>query len=218
MPVIRLLIADDHPMFRFGLRALLHTEPGCEVVGEAQTGEEALDLAAALEPDIILMDIQLPGINGIQATRRILEQHPHISVLIITMFEDETLFAAMRAGARGYLLKGAQGEEVLRAIRAVANGEAIFSPAVARRLTQLFTTSPSARLGQAFPELTPREEEILHLMAQGYANQAIAERLIISSKTVRNLISSIFSKLQVTDRSQAIVRAREAGLGQDSGR
>jgi DNA-binding NarL/FixJ family response regulator len=218
MRVIRLLIADDHPMFRFGLRALLHTEPGCEVVGEAQTGEEALDLAAALEPDIILMDIQLPGINGIQATRRILEQHPHIGVLIITMFEDETLFAAMRAGARGYLLKGAQGEEVLRAIRAVANGEAIFSPAVARRLTQLFTTAPSDRLGQAFPELTPREEEILHLMAQGYANQAIAERLIISAKTVRNLISSIFSKLQVADRAQAIVRAREAGLGQDPGR
>lgn len=218
MHVIRLLIADDHPLFRFGLRALLHTEPGFEVVGEAQTGEEALELAVALEPDIILMDIQLPGINGIQATRRILEQHPHIGVLIITMFEDETLFAAMRAGAKGYLLKGAQGEEVLRAIRAVANGEAIFSPAVARRLTQLFTTAPSARLGQTFPELTPREEEILHLMAQGYANQAIAERLIISPKTVRNLISSIFSKLQVTDRAQAIVRAREAGLGQDSGR
>lgn len=218
MRVIRLLIADDHPMFRFGLRALLQTEPGFEVVGEAQTGEEALELAATLEPDIILMDIQLPGINGIQATRRILERHPRIGVLIITMFEDETLFAAMRARAKGYLLKGAQGEEVLRAIRAVANGEAIFSPAVARRLTQLFTTAPSARLGQTFPDLTPREEEILHLMAQGYANQAIAERLIISSKTVRNLISSIFSKLQVADRAQAIVRAREAGLGQDPGR
>ena len=132
MRVIRLLIADDHPMFRFGLRALLQTEPGFEVVGEAQTGEEALELATTLEPDIILMDIQLPGINGIQATRRILERHPRIGVLIITMFEDETLFAAMRAGAKGYLLKGAQGEEVLRAIRAVANGEAIFSPAVAR--------------------------------------------------------------------------------------
>jgi DNA-binding NarL/FixJ family response regulator len=215
MRVIRLLIADDHPMFRFGLRALLQTEPGCEVVGEAHTGEEALELAAALEPDLILMDIQLPGINGIQATRRILEQQPRIGILIITMFEDETLFAAMRAGAKGYLLKGAQGEEVLRAIRAVANGEAIFSPAVARRLTQLFTTTPSTRLGQAFPDLTPREEEILHLMAQGYANQAIAERLIISSKTVRNLISSIFSKLQVADRAQAIVRAREAGLGRE---
>ncbi|HEY7127502.1 MAG TPA: response regulator transcription factor [Ktedonobacterales bacterium] len=218
MRVIRLLIADDHPMFRFGLRALLHTKPGCEVVGEAQTGEEALELAAALEPDLILMDIHLPGINGIQATRRILGQHPHIGILIITMFEDETLFAAMRAGAKGYLLKGAQGEEILRAIHAVANGEAIFSPAVARRLTQLFTTAPSARLGQAFPDLTPREYDILHLMAQGYANQAIADRLIISSKTVRNLISSIFSKLQVADRAQAIVRAREAGLGQDPGR
>jgi DNA-binding NarL/FixJ family response regulator len=218
MSVLRLLIADDHPMFRFGLRALLQTEPGFAVVGEAQTGEEALELAAALEPDIILMDIQLPGINGIQATRRILEQQPHIGILIITMFEDETLFAALHAGAKGYLLKGAQGEEVLRAIHAVANGEAIFSPAVARRLTQLFTTAPSARLGQTFPDLTPREEEILHLMAQGYANQAIAERLIISPKTVRNLISSIFSKLQVADRAQAIVRAREAGLGLDPGR
>ena len=212
MDDIRIVIADDHPVFRFGLRALLQAEPGTEVVGEATTGEEAIELAGTLEPDIVLMDINMPGINGIEATRRILQQRPETGVLVITMFDDETLFAAVRAGARGYLLKGAEGDETLRAIRAVANGEAIFSPAIAERLNQFFSSAPSGP-DSPFPELTPREGEILELIAQGYTNNAIAERLVISPKTVRNHVTNLFSKLQVADRAQAIIRAREAGLG-----
>ncbi len=211
--MIRILIADDHPVFRFGLRALLQAEAGMEVIGEATTGEEAIERAAALAPDIILMDINMPGINGIEATRRILAQHPHIGILVITMFDDDSLFAAVRAGARGYLLKGAEGDETLRAIRAVAHGEAIFSPAVAERLMVFFATTNAA--SQPFPDLSPREHEILALLAQGYTNQEIAERLVISPKTVRNQVSTIFDKLQVADRAQAIIKAREAGLGED---
>jgi len=210
---IRVLIADDHPVFRFGLRALLQAEPGFDVVGEATSGEQAMELAAALEPDIILMDINMPGINGIEATRNILRERPNIGVLIITMFDDDTLFAAVRAGARGYLLKGAEGEETLRAIRAVANGEAIFSPSIAQRLTQFFNTSASTASVPEFPQLTEREREVLTFIAEGYTNTAIAERLTLSPKTVRNHVSNIFSKLQVADRAQAIIRAREAGLG-----
>lgn len=213
MEQIRVLIADDHPVFRFGLRALLQAEPGFDVVGEATSGEQAMELAAALEPDIILMDINMPGINGIEATRNILRERPNIGVLIITMFDDDTLFAAVRAGARGYLLKGAEGEETLRAIRAVANGEAIFSPSIAQRLTQFFNTSASTASVPEFPQLTEREREVLTFIAEGYTNTAIAERLTLSPKTVRNHVSNIFSKLQVADRAQAIIRAREAGLG-----
>jgi DNA-binding NarL/FixJ family response regulator len=210
---IRILIADDHPVFRFGLRTLLQAEPGFDVVGEATSGEQAIELAASLEPDIILMDINMPGLNGIEATRRILRDRPHIGVLIITMFDDDTLFAAVRAGARGYLLKGAEGEETLRAIRAVANGEAIFSPSIAQRLTQFFNISASTAPIPEFPQLTEREREVLALIAEGYTNRAIAERLTLSPKTVRNHVSNIFSKLQVADRAQAIIRARKAGLG-----
>ncbi|HLZ59322.1 MAG TPA: response regulator transcription factor [Ktedonosporobacter sp.] len=212
MEQIRILIADDHPVFRDGLCSLLTSVPETEVVGEATNGEEAITLAANLQPDVILMDLQMPGINGIEATRRIVETSPHISILVITMYEnDDFIFAAMRAGARGYLLKGADQDEMLLAIRAIANGGAIFSPAIAGRLMQYFATLQSATQ-QVFPELTEREREVLTLIAQGYTNPSIAQRLGLSSKTVRNHVSNIFSKLQVVDRAQAIIVAREAGL------
>lgn len=212
MTPIRILIADDHPVFRFGLRALLSAEPDIEILGEATNGQEVVALAASLKPDLILMDINLPKLNGVESTRQILAQKPDIGILIITMFEDDTIFAALRAGARGYILKGSEGEETLRAIRAAANGESIFSPTVAQRLTQFFTQSSTQSGSLLFQELTPRERDILKLIAQGLTNTAIAERLSLSPKTVRNQVSIIFSKLQVADRAEAIIKAREAGL------
>lgn len=215
---IRILIADDHPVFRYGLRALLQTAPETDLVGEAGTEDEAVALAAELCPQVILMDLTMPGGNGIEATRRILAANPDVGVLIVTMIEDdEAIFAAIRVGARGYILKGADGAETLRAIRAVANGEAIFGPAIARRMIQHFATLPADGLrtgsAHAFPELTEREREVLTLIAQGYTNTAIAARLFLSPKTVRNHVSNVFGKLQVADRSAAIIRARDAGLG-----
>ena len=208
-----ILIADDHADFRDGLRALLESVADLELVGEAAMGEEAVTLAARLQPDVILMDINMPGLNGIEATRRILHTSPHISVLMLTMFEDDdSVFAAVRAGARGYVLKGALKAEILRAIQVVSNGEAIFGPAIARKLIHFFA-SPQLAAPQIFPELTDREREILTLMTQHLTNPEIAERLAISQKTVRNQVSNILSKLQVVDRAQAIIRAREAGLG-----
>ena len=185
------------------------------MVGEAETGADAIAKADELEPNVILMDIQMPGINGIQATRQIVNKHPGVGVIVVTMYkDDDSVFAAMRAGARGYILKGADQEEMLRAIRAVAQGEALFGPDIATRLVNFFS-SPQADLSpQAFPELTSREHEVLDLIAKGINNQAIANRLSISEKTVRNHISNIFNKLQVVDRAQAIVKAREAGMGQ----
>ncbi|HEX5157031.1 MAG TPA: response regulator transcription factor [Ktedonobacterales bacterium] len=213
MEPLRIMIADDHPVFRFGLRALLQVEDGLIVAGEATTGEEAIALATTLRPDVVLMDINMPGVNGIEATRRILDVSPESGVLIITMFEDDaSVFAAMRAGARGYLLKGAAGDETIRAIRAVSEGEAIFSPSVARRVIQYFQAPPISK-PHAFPELTDREREVLQLIAQGLTNAAIAERLTVSPKTARNHVSNIFSKLQVAGRAEAIIRARDAGLG-----
>ncbi len=216
MERIQVLIADDHPVFRFGLRVLLQAEPGIEVVGEATTGHEAIDLAATLRPDVILMDLNMPGVHGIEATARIVQKNPEIAVLVVTMLDDDSVFAAMRAGARGYLLKGAEGDETLRAIRAVSHGEAIFSPTVARRLLHHFAAprpAEAAAPAPAFPDLSERERDILALIAQGYTNPAIAERLILSPKTVRNHVSNIFGKLQVSNRAEAIVRARDAGLG-----
>jgi DNA-binding NarL/FixJ family response regulator len=218
MNAIRVLIADDHPVFRFGLRALLNAMADTEVVGEVTTGQAAIEQAGALRPDVILMDINMPDLNGIEATRHIREIYPDIRILIVTMIEDDSLFAAMRAGARGYLVKGAEPSEVLRAIRAVADGEAIFSPGIAERLIHYFATPPAigapARSpdAPAFPDLTEREREVLALIAQGLTNSAIAERLVLSPKTIRNYITEIFSKLQVADRAQAIIRARDAGL------
>jgi DNA-binding NarL/FixJ family response regulator len=215
MEAIRVLIADDHPLYRDGMRGLLDSVADIEVVGEATTGDEVVQLSEKLQPDVILMDIKMPGINGIEATREILHVSPHIGVLVVTMFEDnDSVFAAMRAGALGYLLKDARGEEVLRAIRAVNDGEAIFGPGVAQRLIAFFSAEkPPTAAPQTFPELTPREEEILILITQGHGNREIAELLYISLKTVRNHVSNIFTKLQVADRAQAVIRAREAGLG-----
>ena len=213
MEPIRVLIADDHTLFRAGLHALLNLFPDIQVVGEASTGEEAVSKTDELQPDVILMDIQMPGINGIQATRRIVHASPNAGIIVVTMFEDDSsVFSAMRAGARGYVLKESGEEEVLRAIRAVAQGEAIFGPAIARRMMQFFSHAP-LESNPMFPELTARENEILDLIARGKSNTEIAQRLVISPHTVRNHISNIFSKLQVADRSEAIIRARDAGLG-----
>ncbi len=221
MDQIRILIADDHPLFRDGLRALLESVPDMQVIGEVATGNEVMAQAQALQPDVILMDIKMPGLNGIEATRRILQASPHIRILVITMFEDdESVFAAIRAGARGYLLKGAVQEETLRAIRAVASGEAIFGPAIAERLMHYFgSTRPAGKSGPAqfFPELTDREYEILALLAQRKSNSEIAAHLVLSPKTVRNHVSNILSKLQVADRTEAMRAAWTAGLGQGDG-
>ena len=214
MDTIRILIADDHPIFREGLRALLASAPEVEFAGEATTGDEAVSLASSLQPDVIIMDIQMPGINGIEAARRISAMSPHIGILMVTMFDDDpSVFSAMRAGARGYILKGANHAEMVRALRAVSNGEAIFSPNIAARMMEFFGSMKPAATPQAFPELSEREREILNLIAQGYKNAEIADRLVISAKTVRNHVSNILSKLQVAGRAEAIVRAREAGLG-----
>lgn len=211
---LRVLIADDHPLFRNGMRALLDADPDTEVAGEATTGDEAVTLAATLQPDVILMDIQMPGVSGIEATRQILHTSPHIRILVVTMFEDDqSVFTAMRAGARGYILKGARPEEMLRAIQAVGSGGAIFSPSIATRMLDFFSGLQPAAFPHALPELTDREREILGLIAHGQSNATIAKQLVLSPKTISNYVSNIFSKLQVADRAQAMLRAREAGLG-----
>ncbi len=210
---IRVLIADDHTLFRDGLRALLTSASDTELVGEAATGEEAIAQAALLQPDLIIMDLQMPVVNGIDATRQIIRTSPHVNILVVTMFDDDhSVFAAMQAGARGYILKGANHTEMLRAIRAVGSGEAIFSPAIATRLMDYFGNLRPKTSTPLFPELTEREREILQLIMQGYKNPEIAAQLVLSPKTVRNHITNILSKLQVADRAEAILRAREAGL------
>jgi DNA-binding NarL/FixJ family response regulator len=221
MNKIRILIADDHTLFRAGLGALLAAMPDVDVVGEASNADEAVAMALAQQPDVVLMDVQMPAasrLNGIDATRQIVHASPRIGVIMLTMLEDDdSVFAAMRAGARGYILKGADKREVFKTIRAVAEGEALFGPAIARRLMTFFGppgTAANLQVPLAFPDLTEREREILELIAQGLNNAAIAERLVLSPKTVGNHISNIFSKLQVADRAEAIVRARNAGLGQ----
>lgn len=216
MESIRILIADDHTLFREGLRALLASVPDIEVVGEAASGQETLTKADALQPDVILMDIQMPDLNGIEATRRILRAHPHIGIMMLTMFQDDdSVFAAMRAGARGYVLKGADQSVVLRAIQAVANGESLFDPEIAKRLMHFFANLAPAEPTEVFPELTAREREILTLIAQGDTNADIAAKLTLSVKTVRNHVSNIFNKLQVADRVQAAIRARAAGFANE---
>lgn len=211
---IRVMIADDHPVFRHGLRSLLSALPDIAVVGEAADGEDAVRLAAELDPDVVVMDLKMPGLDGVEATRRIVRRAPGAGVLVVTMFEDDdSVFAAMRAGARGYLVKGADSPDVVRAITAVARGEAIFGPSIATRVLGYLTRPLSSQDERIFPELTAREREVLSLIAGGQGNNAIAARLALSPKTVRNNVSSIFAKLQVADRAEAIVRARRAGLG-----
>jgi len=216
MDTIRVLIADDHTLFRDGLRALLASIPDIQVVGEAATGQETIAQAISLQPDVILMDIQMPELNGIEATRQILRVSPHIGIIVLTMFKDDnSVFAAMRAGARGYVLKGADQAVLLRALRSVASGESLFSPEIAQRLMAFFASFDTASRPERFPELTDREREILALIAEGKTNAEIAEKFVISLKTVRNHVSNIFSKLQVADRAEAMIRARRAGLGQE---
>lgn len=215
MTKIKLIIVDDHKLFREGIKALLAVTDDIEIVGEAEDGATAMKRIRELEPDVILMDINMPGLNGIRVTEQILAQHPQIRIIMLTMLEDDaSIFHAMRAGARGYLLKGAEPEEVLSVIRAVAEGQALFGPSIATRLMQYFKelSAKPAVSDSLFPELTDRELELLRLIAQGLNNQEIAHKLVLSPKTVRNHITNIFSKLQVADRAQAIVRAREAGL------
>jgi DNA-binding NarL/FixJ family response regulator len=213
---ITILIADDHTLFRSGLQALFESLADTAVVAQAATGAEAVTLAVRHQPDVVLMDIQMPDMNGIEATRHIVHTSPHIGVIIVTMFEDnDSVFAAMRAGARGYVLKGADQEEMLRTVRAVSRGEALFGPAIATRLMNFFAMPVLDASVPLFPDLTDREREILDLIARGDSNSDIARYLHISPKTVSNHISNIFNKLQVADRAQAIVRAREAGMGRE---
>lgn len=218
MTTIRVLVVDDHKLFRDGLSAILMNVPDIEVVGEAGTGREAVAQVETLAPDVVLMDINMPDLNGIEATQRVLALKPETGIIMLTMLEDDdSLFAAMCAGARGYILKGADKAEVLKTIRAVAEGEALFGPAMAGRLTAFFQnvgrTGDSVPTLDPFPDLTDRERDVLDLIAQGENNQEIAQQLHISAKTVSNHISNIFNKLQVADRAQAIVKARQAGLG-----
>ena len=211
--MIRLLIADDHPAYRRGLELMLAGAADIEIVGEADTGGRSVELAMSLAPDVVLMDLRMPDIDGIEATRRLSQSGSTAAVVVLTMFEDDdSVFAALRAGARGYLLKGAEQDEIERAIRAAAAGEAIFGPKIAQRVVAHFA-SGSGSTAAAFPSLTEREREVLEMIAAGKGNATIAHELMISLKTVRNHVSNIFTKLQVSERSQVIVKAREAGLG-----
>jgi DNA-binding NarL/FixJ family response regulator len=208
---LRVLIADDHPVYRDGLRLTLDGWDRAKLVGEASDGDEAVALALRLHPDVVVMDVQMPGRTGVDATRAIVAANPATAVLVLTMFEeDDLVVAAMRAGARGYLLKGATRDELRNAIITVATGGAVFGPAVASRLGAIIERGRGDR---PFASLTDREHEVLELMAQGRANPDIARRLSISEKTVRNHVSTIFAKLEVQGRPEAIVRAREAGMG-----
>jgi DNA-binding NarL/FixJ family response regulator len=210
---IRVLVADDHPAFRAGLQLMLADATDLEVVGLAENGDQAVELAEPLRPDVVVMDLRMPGLDGIGATRRLLELDPAVGVVVLTMFEDDdSVFAAMRAGARGYLLKGAEQDEILRAIRAVAAGEVLLGQSIARRVIEHFSSGDgSARA--AFPALTERERQVLDLIAAGKGNAVIAHDLVLSLKTIRNHVSNIFTKLQVSDRAAAIVKARDAGFG-----
>ncbi|GAA3122198.1 response regulator [Streptosporangium carneum] len=211
--MIRILLVDDHPGFRAGLRTLLSAAEEVDVVEDVASGEQALAVVGRVQPDVVLMDLAMPGMGGIAATERLVRDHPHIRVIVLSMSDDDdSVFAAIRAGARGYVLKGARRAEIVRSVQAAAEGEAIFGPAIAARLVGYFTERERGEPAPALPELTRREKEILGLVAEHLTNPQIAARLGLSQKTVRNHVSAVFAKLQVTDRAQAIMRAREAGL------
>ncbi len=217
MEPLRILIADDQPITRRGLAGLLDAFPEVEIVGEATDGAEAVALAEDLEPDVILMDLRMPGMNGIEATRRVHRTSPHIGILVVTIFEDETsVFPAIRAGARGYLLKDADQTELMHAIRTVARGGVIFSPGIAQKVLRYLSDSPPHVPAQALDELTGRERDILDLLARGHTNAEIGERLGLSPKTISNNISNVLAKLQATDRAKLMLMALEAGLGRDN--
>lgn len=217
MESVRVLVADDHPIVRDGLSVLLSSHSTVDLVGVAADGTMAVQLSDELQPDVVVMDLHMPGTSGIDAIGRIARTSPHIAVLVLTMLEDDdSLFAAMRAGARGYLVKGATQEEILAAILAVSRGEAVFGPAVASRVLDYFFREPPGRTSELFPELTDRERQVLEFIAQGLGNHAISTRLGLSDKTVRNYVSNIFTKLHVADRARAIVVARDAGLGRST--
>ncbi|WP_029432735.1 response regulator transcription factor [Blastococcus sp. URHD0036] len=214
MERIRVLLVDDHAHFRAGLRALLATAPDLEVCGEAASGEEALAVVGRMTPDVVLLDLGMPGMGGVAATERLVAASPHARVLVLSMSDDDdSVFAALRAGARGYLLKGAGRAEILRSVRAVAEGEAIFGPSIALRLTAFFATPPATPSQPPFPELTAREREVLDLVARHRTNPQIADALGVSSKTVRNHVSNVFAKLRVADRATAAELAQRSGLG-----
>ncbi len=211
---VRIVLADDHPVVRGGLRALIGTLDGLEVVGEAADGETAIREVQLLRPDVVLMDVRMPGLGGVEATRRIRQTTPDTAVLMLTMYDDDaTVLTAMQAGARGYLLKGAEQNEIVSAVHAVVAGQVIFGPGIASRVLDYFAAPPLAT-AEPFPQLTTREREILDLLAAGRRTAAIAERLFLSPKTVSNHLTSVFAKLEVADRTEAIIRAREGGLGQ----
>jgi DNA-binding NarL/FixJ family response regulator len=213
-PLVRIVVADDHPLYRRGLAAVLAAQEGWAVVAEEVDGIGAVTAAHARQPDVVVMDLRMPGLDGIEATRRIVSTSPHVAVLVLTMYDDDaSVFAAMRAGARGYLLKGADHTEIVRAVGAVADGDAIFGASVAARILEFFAAPRPRGTEVVFPQLTAREHEVLDLLAAGRSNAELADVLVLSPKTVRNHVSNIFSKLQVADRAQAIVLAREAGLG-----
>ncbi|MGH9179881.1 MAG: response regulator [Acidimicrobiales bacterium] len=212
-PPIRVVVADDHPIVREGMRLLFQSRPDVEIVGEAGTGGDAVALAAATVPDVVIMDVHMPGLNGIEATRRVVAENPSVGVLVVTMYDDdETVFAAMRAGARGYLLKGAEQDEIVAAVTAVSRGDALFGAPVAARILSYFA-QPLPGWKSAFPELTERERQVLDLVASGRNNPAIGQALGMSTKTVANNVSNILTKLHAADRAEAIIRARDAGLG-----
>lgn len=211
---LRVLVVDDHPLYRDGLVTAIAAMPDVEVVGDAADGAEAVRIARELEPDVVVMDLHMPELNGIEATRQMVTDRPATAVLVLTMLDgDDSVFAAMRAGARGYLLKGADRAEIRRALEAMANGEVVFSSGIASRVLSFFAAGPAKRVLTPFPLLTDREREILDLVARGLTNAAIAQRLVLSSKTVRNHVSNVLTKLQAASRAEAVAQARDAGLG-----